>query len=44
MAFSQGSEAMPAKLRCADMRIAAVVANRFNHVYLAAPGITSPRG
>jgi NitT/TauT family transport system substrate-binding protein len=41
VAFSQGSEAMLAKLRGADMRIAAVVANRFNHVYLAAPAITS---
>jgi NitT/TauT family transport system substrate-binding protein len=41
VAFSQRSEAMLAKLRGADMRIAAVVANRFNHVYLAAPAITS---
>jgi NitT/TauT family transport system substrate-binding protein len=41
VASSQGSEAMLAKLRGADMRIAAVVANRFNHVYLAAPAITS---
>ena len=41
VAFSQGSEAMLAKLRGADMRIVAVVANRFNHVYLTAPGITS---
>jgi NitT/TauT family transport system substrate-binding protein len=41
VAFSQGSEAMLAKLRGADMRITAVVANRFNHVYLAAPAITS---
>jgi NitT/TauT family transport system substrate-binding protein len=41
VAFSQGSEAMVAKLRGADMRIVAVVANRFNHVYLAAPSITS---
>jgi NitT/TauT family transport system substrate-binding protein len=41
VSFSQGSEAMIAKLRGADMRITAVVANRFNHVYLAAPGITS---
>src|SRR6266513_2861885 len=30
-----------AKLRGADMRIIAVTANRFNHVYLAAPSITS---
>lgn len=41
LSFSQGSEAMVAKLRGADVRIAAVVANRFNHVYLAAPSITS---
>ena len=39
--FSQGSEAMLAKLRGADMRITAVIANRFNHVYLTAPAITS---
>jgi hypothetical protein len=32
---------MIAKPRGADTRITAVVANRFNHVYLAAPGITS---
>lgn len=41
LSFSQGSEAMIAKLRGADVRIAAVIANRFNHVYLAAPSITS---
>ncbi|MBM4264591.1 MAG: hypothetical protein FJ145_24595 [Deltaproteobacteria bacterium] len=41
LSFSQGSEAMLAKLRGADVRIAAVVANRFNHVYLTAPSITS---
>lgn len=41
VAFSQGSEAMLARLRGADVRIVAVVANRFNHVYLAAPGIHS---
>ncbi len=41
LAFSQGAEAMLAKLRGADVRIAAVVANRFNHVYLTAPAITS---
>src|SRR4030095_11901073 len=29
------------KLRGADMRITAVIANRFNHVYLSAPSITS---
>ena len=32
---------MMAKIRGADVRIAAVVANRFNHVYLSAPSITS---
>lgn len=41
LSFSQGSEAMIAKLRGADVRIAAVIANRFNHVYLTAPSITS---
>jgi len=41
VSLSQGSEAMLAKLRGADMRIIAVIANRFNHVYLAAPSITS---
>ncbi len=41
LSFSQGSEAMMAKIRGADVRIAGVVANRFNHVYLAAPSITS---
>jgi len=41
VSFSQGSEAMLAKLRGADMRITAVIANRFNHVYLTAPAITS---
>jgi NitT/TauT family transport system substrate-binding protein len=41
VSFSQGSEAMLAKLRGADMRITAVVANRFNHVYLTAPAIAS---
>ena len=41
VSFSQGSEAMLAKLRGADMRITAVVANRFNHVYLTAPAIPS---
>jgi len=41
ISFSQGSEAMMAKLRGADMRITAVVANRFNHVYLTASAITS---
>ncbi|HSK31658.1 MAG TPA: ABC transporter substrate-binding protein [Candidatus Limnocylindria bacterium] len=32
---------MVAKLRGADMRIVDVVANRFNHVCLTAPSITS---
>jgi NitT/TauT family transport system substrate-binding protein len=41
LSFSQGAEAMVAKLRGADVRIAAVIANHFNHVYLAAPSITS---
>jgi NitT/TauT family transport system substrate-binding protein len=41
VSYSQGSESMLAKLRGADMRIVAVIANRFNHVYLAAPSITS---
>ena len=41
VSLSQGSEAMLAKIRGADMRIVAVIANRFNHVYLAAPSITS---
>ena len=41
VSFSQGSESMLAKIRGADMRIVAVVANRFNHVYLTAPAITT---
>jgi NitT/TauT family transport system substrate-binding protein len=41
LSMSQGSEAMIAKLRGADVRIVAVIANRFNHVYLTAPSITS---
>jgi len=41
VSFSQGSEAMLAKLRGADMRITAVIANHFNHVYITAPAITS---
>jgi NitT/TauT family transport system substrate-binding protein len=41
--FSQGSEAMLAKLHGADQRIVASVANHFNHVYMTAPGITSIR-
>jgi NitT/TauT family transport system substrate-binding protein len=43
VSFSQGSEAMLAKLHGADMRIAAVIANHFNHVYLTTPMITSIR-
>ena len=41
VSLSQGSEAVLAKLRGADMRIAAVHATRFNHVYLTTPTITS---
>src|SRR6266576_4173745 len=41
VALSQGSEAMLAKMRGADMRIVAVIANRFNHVYITAPSIRS---
>jgi len=41
VSLSQGSEAMLAKLHGADMRIVAVISNHFNHVYLAAPAITS---
>ncbi len=41
IAFSQGSEAVTAKLRGADMRIVASVANHFNHVFLGHPSITS---
>jgi len=39
--FSQGSEAVLAKLRGADQRIVASVANHFNHVFLAHPSMTS---
>ncbi|MSP38937.1 MAG: hypothetical protein EXR70_10650 [Deltaproteobacteria bacterium] len=41
MVMSQGSEAMLARLRGADLRMNAVVANRFNHVYIAGPTITA---
>jgi NitT/TauT family transport system substrate-binding protein len=41
IAFSQGSESVQAKLRGADMRIVAAVANHFNHVFLSHPSITS---
>ena len=40
-ALSQGSEAMAAKLHGADIRIAAVIANHFNHVFLTSRHITS---
>jgi ABC-type nitrate/sulfonate/bicarbonate transport system substrate-binding protein len=39
--LSQGSEAMAAKLAGADVRIAAVIANHFNHVFLSSRNITS---
>ena len=41
VAFSQGSEAIAAKLRGFDQRIVATVANHFNHVFLSHPSITS---
>jgi NitT/TauT family transport system substrate-binding protein len=41
IAFSQGSESVQAKLRGADMRIVAAIANHFNHVFLSHPSITS---
>lgn len=41
IAFSQGAESVQAKLRGADMRIVGSVANRFNHVFLSHPSITS---
>ena len=41
LAASQGAEAILAKLRGADQRIVASIANRFNHVFLTVPGITS---
>src|SRR5438128_1619709 len=41
VAFAQGSEAVLAKLKGADQRIVAAVANHFNHVFLAHPSITS---
>jgi NitT/TauT family transport system substrate-binding protein len=41
VAFSQGSEAIAAKLRGFDQRIVATVANHFNHVFLGHPSITS---
>ncbi len=40
-ALSQGSEAMSAKLHGADVRIAAALANHFNHVFLTSRTITS---
>jgi NitT/TauT family transport system substrate-binding protein len=41
IALSQGSESIQAKLRGADMRIVAAIANHFNHVFLSHPSITS---
>lgn len=41
IAFSQGSEAIAAKLRGFDQRIVAAVANHFNHVFMSHPSITS---
>ena len=41
VAFSQGSEPIVAKLRGADQRIVASVVNRFNHVFMTHPSITS---
>ncbi len=41
IALSQGSESVQAKLRGADMRIVAAIANHFNHVFLSHPSITS---
>src|SRR5437667_12466989 len=40
-ALSQGSEAMIAKLHGADVRIAAAIANHFNHVFLTSRNVTS---
>ncbi|HUK39766.1 MAG TPA: hypothetical protein VLX11_01935, partial [Candidatus Acidoferrales bacterium] len=39
--LSQGSEAMEAKLHGADVRIAAVIANHFNHVFLSSRNVAS---
>jgi len=39
--LSQGSEAMEAKLHGADVRITAVIANHFNHVFLSSRHIAS---
>ncbi|MBI4524235.1 MAG: ABC transporter substrate-binding protein [Deltaproteobacteria bacterium] len=43
MALSIGSESIVTKLRGADRRIIAVIANHFNHVYITRPEITSIR-
>lgn len=43
VAFSQGSEAIIAKLRGVDQRIIASVANRFNHVYVTRSDITAAK-
>jgi ABC-type nitrate/sulfonate/bicarbonate transport system substrate-binding protein len=40
-AISQGSEAIIAKLHGADVRIAAAIANHFNHVFLTARNVAS---
>ena len=40
-ALSQGSEAVLPRLHGIDLRIVASIANHFNHVYMASPGITS---
>src|SRR6201993_4292000 len=39
--MSQGSEAIAVKLHGVDVRIAAVIANHFNHVFLTSRGVTS---
>src|SRR5258708_6074034 len=39
VSLSQGSQAMLANMRGADMRIAAVIANRFNNYYITSPSI-----
>ena len=41
ISLSQGSEAILAKLQGVDQRVVASIANRFNHVYLTHPSITS---
>src|ERR1700757_2042355 len=41
MGMSQGSEAIAVKLHGVDVRIAATIANHFNHVFLTSRGVTS---